>query len=115
MSPVMTMTNKMQRCIDACMKCAQACNECFKACLNEADVGARARCISTLVDCAELCQMSAAYMTRDSQFAQAICGMCADVCERCAQECAMFKDSHCQECAQICRDCAAECRKMAGM
>jgi hypothetical protein len=31
MGVVTTMTNSMQKCIDACTRCAQACNECFNA------------------------------------------------------------------------------------
>lgn len=100
-------------CIDLCVKCARACEECFDACLQEPDAKARANCIKTLNDCAEICLLSVQYMSRNSAFSKALCNLCADICEACATECDMFKDEHCKVCAQICRECAAECRKMA--
>ncbi|MFT8315745.1 MAG: four-helix bundle copper-binding protein [Clostridium sp.] len=108
-------TNKYQTCIDECNRCAQACYECFKACLNEPDVGARKNCISILAECARMCEMSSALMSMDAQFAKNHCSLCATICDKCAQECAMFKDDHCQKCAQECRTCAEECRKMSGI
>ena len=59
--------NHMQSCIDACNKCAQACLECFNACLNEPDLNARKNCVKMLVECAMMCQMSAATMSMASQ------------------------------------------------
>lgn len=40
---------------------------------------------------------------------------CINACEKCANECNMFKDQHCQACADTCRQCADECRKMTNM
>jgi hypothetical protein len=108
-------TDKYQACIDACNRCVQACHECFTACLNEADVATRKNCISILAECACDCQSSAAKMSMDSKYAKEHCQMCATICDKCAQECQMFKDDHCQKCAQECQKCADECRKMAGM
>lgn len=108
-----TNTDKYQLCIDECNKCAQACYECFKACLNEPDIGARKNCISILVECAQMCQMSTAHMSMDAQFTKEHCKICSNICDMCAQECEMFKDDHCQKCAQECSKCAEECRKMA--
>lgn len=109
------LSNKNQTCIDTCNQCAQACYECFTACLNEPDMQARKNCISILVECAGMCQMSAAHMAMDGKFAAQHCGVCATICEKCAEECKMFTDEHCTQCAQICKTCADECRKMAGM
>ena len=74
-----------------------------------------ARCIALDMDCAQICRLAASYMARGSEFAGAICQMCADVCEACGDECAKHQMGHCQECAQACRRCADECRRMAGM
>lgn len=109
------LSNNNQKCIDECNRCAQACYECFAACLNEPDIQARKNCLAILVECANMCQMSAAHMSMGGQFAKEHCGVCALICEKCAEECSMFKDAHCTECTQICLDCAAECKKMAGM
>lgn len=112
MGIVTNLTNKYQKCIDACKKCAQACDECMTLCLNEADVAARKNCIGVLIDCAAICSLAGCSMARDSQFAKAICNLCATVCDECAKECAMFKDDHCVKCADECRACASECKMM---
>jgi hypothetical protein len=108
-------TTKQQPCIDACTSCVQACYECFQACLNEPDLVDRKNCVSSLVECAMMCQMSVAMMSMNGQFAYEHCGMCAKVCDSCAKECGMFSDNHCRMCADICRRCADECRKMTSI
>lgn len=104
---------KYQSCIDACYQCAAACDHCASACLGEDDVKMMARCIALDMDCAEICRMAAAFMARNSEFAQQIAKLCADICEACGEECAKHQAGHCQECAQACKRCAEECRKMA--
>lgn len=108
-------TNNYQSCIDACGRCAQACYECFEACINEPDLNARRSCVKMLIECAKMCEMSVGIMSMDGQFAKEHCGLCATICDKCAQECRMFKDEHCQKCAEECTNCATECRKMVGM
>lgn len=104
---------KFKSCIDACYACATACDHCATACLQEQDVKMMARCIALDMDCAQICRMAGAYMARGSEFASAICRLCADVCQTCGDECAKHQAGHCQECAQACRRCAEECRHMA--
>ncbi|MCU9813116.1 four-helix bundle copper-binding protein [Paraclostridium sp. AKS81] len=111
MGIVTNKTDKHQACIDECQKCAQACYEC----LNEPDIKERKNCVSTLVECAMMCQMSVSMMAINGKFSKEHCELCAKICEQCEQECAMFKDDHCQKCASVCRSCADECRKMANM
>lgn len=115
MGMVTNKTDMMQACIDACNQCAQACFECFNACINEPDSNARNHCISMLIECAMMCQMSAALMSMGGQFSHGHCELCAKICEKCAAECKMFKDDHCQNCSTICQACADECQKMASM
>lgn len=102
-----------ESCIEACDACANACDFCAVSCLKEDDVKMMARCIALDMDCAQICRMAAAYMARGSEFARALCRICADVCDACGDECAKFQMSHCQECARACRRCADECRRMA--
>ena len=101
-------------CIEACNGCATACNHCAASCLKEADVKMMARCIALDMDCAAACQFAAAAMGRGSEFAKAICALCADICQACGEECARHKHEHCQACAKAWRDCTAACRAMAG-
>jgi hypothetical protein len=99
---------------EACNDCAAACSQCASACLREPDVKSMARCIALDMECTDICRLAAASMSRDGDFASAICGVFADVCEACGDECARHPIDHCQECAKACQRCARECRKMAG-
>jgi hypothetical protein len=103
-----------QACIDACYACAAACDNCSTACLQEPDVKMMARCIALDMDCAQVCRAAAACMARGSEFAKAICRLCADVCTACGEECGRHPMDHCRRCAEACRRCAEACRKMAG-
>jgi len=101
-----------QSCIDACNACADACDTCSTACLQEDDVKMMAHCIALDMDCAQICRLAAALMARGSEFAAALCAVCAQVCQACADECAKHQAQHCQDCAAACRRCADECRRM---
>lgn len=100
-------------CIEACNACADACDFCAASCLQEQDVKMMARCIALDMDCAQICRLAAGYMARGSEFAKAVCKLCADVCEACSGECRKHQMSHCQQCAAACQRCADECRRMA--
>lgn len=107
------MHEKFKSCIEACYACAAACDHCAAACLQEQDVKAMAGCIVLDMDCAQICRLAAAYMARGSEFAKAVCQLCAEVCQACGDECAKHQMAHCRECAQACYRCAEECRQMA--
>lgn len=102
---------KFAAAVRACAGCAIACDHCAIACLRSEDARSMARCISLAIDCAELCRVAAALMTRDSPFVDAICLACADACDACSAECGRHTASHCRECAQQCRRCAEACRR----
>lgn len=104
---------QFQSCIEACNACAVACEHCAASCLQENDVKMMARCIALDMDCAGICRLAAAYMSRGSEFAGALCEACAEVCEACGAECGRHDMQHCKDCAKACRRCAEECRRMA--
>jgi hypothetical protein len=104
----------MQECIQACTDCHNICIETAAYCLQQGGKHAEASHIRTLLDCAEICQTSANFMLRGSLLHGRTCGVCAELCEACAQSCApMGDDAQMQACAQICRRCAESCRRMA--
>ena len=106
--------DQMKSCIDACNDCAVACDHCAASCLQEQDVKAMARCIALDMDCAEICRLASAYMSRGSELSGEICELCADVCDACGKECERHSTmEHCRKCAEACRRCAEECRRMA--
>lgn len=102
-------------CIEACNACVSACNHCAASCLKEPGVEMMSRCIALDMDCAQICAVAAAAMARGSAYHQAICKVCADICQSCGDECVKHEMEHCQACAKACHRCAEECRKMAVM
>jgi hypothetical protein len=109
-----TMTHEQfASCIEACNACALACDHCAIACLNEEDPKAMASCIRLDLDCAATCRLAVGAMARDSEHAGAICALCADICESCAQECRQHDMDHCQACADACEQCAQACLTMS--
>ena len=108
------MAHEMNKaCIEACNACADACDHCATACLMEQHVQSMIRCIALDMDCAAICRLAAGYMSRGSEFAKALCGQCAEVCQACGDECAKHPMEHCRACADACRRCAQECLRMA--
>ncbi len=89
--------------------CAIECNHCFSECLNEKDITMLARCIELDRECADVCQMTASLLARDSEHAHELMQLCAKVCEACADECSKYQNDHCKRCADICRKCAETC------
>jgi len=106
---------KFKACIDACNACIVACSHCATSCLHEQDVKMMVRCITLDMDCAGICALAVAAMARDSEHAQAICDLCANICKSCGDECGKHKMEHCQKCAKACHSCADECRKMTAI
>jgi hypothetical protein len=104
---------RFEACIAACDACAAACDHCAASCLREQDVTPMARCIRLDIDCAALCRLASAMMTRGSELAADICAACAAACEACADECEQHGHEHCQACAAACRACAEACELMA--
>jgi hypothetical protein len=72
-----------------------------------------ARCIELDMQCATICYASAQLMSLESDKANEVCRICAQICETCGNECGKHQNQHCQECAKTCFECADECRKMA--
>ncbi len=106
----------LQECILNCTDCHRVCSETVTYCLQQGGAHAEAAHIRLLLDCAEICQTSADFMIRGSELHRQSCAVCAEICERCAQDSERFGDDpQMQTCADICRRCAASCRQMAGM
>lgn len=107
---------EMDNCIENCQNCHEVCLETISHCLEMGGEHASAKHIKLLQDCVQICQTSADFMIRGSDYHAQICGACADVCQICADECERMADgsNFMQRCADACRKCAESCRKMAG-
>ena len=103
------------RCLETCLICAQACSACADACIGDANL---TRCARLGLDCADLCEVTMriasrqkfaepALLVRMLQLCAAACAMCAEACERHANE-----HDHCRVCAEACRWCERACREL---
>src|ERR1700745_3815202 len=103
------MENQQSKLLEILAECTTACNNCLAACLAEPDVKNMLECIKLDLDCAQICQLTSAFISRNSDHARHLMKECSEVCQKCAEECAKHESAHCQKCAEICRKCALVC------
>jgi Domain of Unknown Function (DUF326) len=96
----------MQSCIRECLSCHSLCLETVSCSLKEGGQHADPKPITTLLDCADICQTSADFLLRGSELHPLTCATCAEFCEACARGCARFNHDFLQRCAEACRRCA---------
>lgn len=101
-----------QQCRQACQTCQEVCEETIENCLELGGAHATVHHIRMLRDCANICQLSANFMTRQSPYQTDLCRLCAQICTDCAGECDTFEDEFMKRCAEVCRDCAEACQTM---
>ena len=106
--------NNMDQCIKDCISCYGECMSCIPHCLSIGGKHADPKHITLMMECAEMCNMSATFMQLRGQFAYEHCQLCAKVCDACAESCSSIDadDSMMQKCADFCRKCAESCRNM---
>jgi hypothetical protein len=105
---------QIKRCIQECNKCRDVCRQTIDYCQEQA--GELLRIIPVLEDCADICEIVPNFLNRDSIFYKEVCSLCAEVCERTAQECRQFdKDKTLQKCAESCTQCALACRAVTNL
>lgn len=103
----MELSEQMRLCIRDCQECAARCLEALAEGLDHGSAHTEAGHIQLLLDCAAFCQLSADFMARRSAFHQRVCGLCEDVCVRCAESCERFgEDVSMRVCTEYCRRCA---------
>lgn len=109
-------TDSMRECIENCSNCHDACVETLAHCISLGGEHAAPKHIRALLDCAQACDASRDFMLRGSELHAAMCGVCAEACERCADSCEAIgpHDDVMRSCAELCRRCADSCRSMAG-
>jgi hypothetical protein len=105
----------MEQCIRDCLACYQECMTCIPHCLSIGGKHSEHRHITLMMECAQLCNMSATLMQLQSEFSAELCQLCARVCDACAESCASIdsEDEMMKRCAEMCRRCAQSCRQMA--
>ena len=107
-------SNDMDRCIEACSDCARICLQTLTThCLPQGGKHAEAQHIKVMLDCAEICRTSAAFLSRESEFHGVTCGVCSQICIACAESCERIGGEQMKKCAQTCRQCAESCQRMS--
>ena len=90
------------------------CTMTVQYCLTQGDEHADVNLIGVLLDCAELCQVSANFMLRGSPHHVVTCVACAELCRACEEACRSISgDERLVHCAEICAACAESCERMA--
>jgi hypothetical protein len=102
----------LQACIDLCQQCHNIClgtamNRCLEAGGKNVELGH----FRLLVDCADICQTTADFMLRQSDYQDQLCLDCATQCDYCAHSCRQIGGMN--DVADICRACAECCHQMA--
>lgn len=111
----LTLSAHMRAAVDICLHCYAICEETKAYCIKMGGRHVEAEHLATLADCARMCETSANFMVRNSDFHGEVCRLCAEVCERCARSCEQVDrdDEVMRRCAAECRRCAESCRQMA--
>ena len=109
------MSEEMRNCIENCLDCHRLCVETTTHCLTMGGRHAEASHIRGLLDCAQICATSADFMLRQSSHHAYTCGVCAEICKRCADDCERLAggDPLMLRCAEMCRRCAESCHGMS--
>lgn len=93
-------------------ECASTCHYCSIACLDEPHVNQLTNCIKLDMDCAEICEVAASFISRSSGHVKHLLKECIELCQLCAGECEKHEHmEHCKKCAESCRKCADACKK----
>lgn len=107
------LSDEIQICIQNCLRCAQVCEQTIQHCLRRGGHHATPDHIRLMQDCAEVCQLAANFMSRDSYFYPKTCETCAVICLACFIECErMADDQIMRQCAETCRRCAESCNQI---
>ena len=106
----------MQECIEECLNCHAVCTMTAQHCLVKGGEHADVNVVGVLLDCAELCQVSANFMLRGSPFHAVTCAASAELCRACEEVCRTVSgDEQMDHCADVCASCGDACEQMAAM
>lgn len=104
----------MQDCIANCNRCHQICLQtAMNHCLDAGGQHVQADHFKLMMNCAEICQLSANFQLSNSAFHRQVCAVCAYICEACTASCEAIGGM--DECVEACEKCAESCRQMASM
>jgi hypothetical protein len=102
----------VEQCIEHCLHCHRTClQEAMTHCLAVGGAHVEQNHLRLMLNCAELCQVSANFMISGNPLHGVVCAACAEICAHCADSCGEIEGM--EACAGVCRRCAEHCRAMA--
>ncbi len=105
-------SSDMQQCIDNCRNCHETCLAMLsRHCLEQGGAHVEAEHVRLMLDCIQICQTSADFMTRGSAMHSHICKVCSAICKACAESCE--KVGGMDDCVAACQKCSESCGSMA--
>lgn len=108
----MQISQEMRGCIDNCLRCYSVCTHTLMHhCMEMGGRHSAPAHVRRMQSCAEACRAAAALMLIGCEYHARYCGLCADVCEDCAEECRQIGGM--DDCVAACLTCAASCRAMS--
>jgi len=113
------LSQQQQDCLNACFQCAKICEACADDMIGMEGHGhddLMAQCIRLCRDCADMCFLTAQFVSRNSPRSESLAQLCAEICDQCAEVCERHAPHHalCGPCAEECRRCADICRQSVG-
>jgi hypothetical protein len=97
--------------IEATSLCHQIClHTAMNHCIETGGKHIKAKHLRLMLNCAEICQLSANFQLTGSHFLNRLYELCAEICEACATECDEI--GHMDTCVEACQRCADSCRQM---
>lgn len=107
-------TADMESCIKLCHECHALCNKTIAECLKLGGSHAAPDHIQLFIDCAQMCMVTADYLTRQSVIHDRVCKVCSDACRLCAESCDKVAGGNqlLKQCADMCRRCSDSCASM---
>lgn len=109
------MSADMKKCSEECLSCSTTCTETVHHCLHMGGKHVEPAHLTSLIDCAEICQTSANFLLRGSSLHTETCRTCAAVCRACEASCRQIEGEEMKRCADACGRCAESCERMAAM
>ncbi|MGH7584117.1 MAG: four-helix bundle copper-binding protein [Gemmatimonadales bacterium] len=104
------MNTETQHCIDDCLNCQATCEATLSYWLARDESQRDRSAMLVLLDCADICRVTAAFLLRRSPRYPEMCRFCAEICAACAGWCERFpRDTVMMECAAACRACGKTC------
>lgn len=99
------------KCVESCCDAMSWCNEVFLHSSRLVGSGKtqHAKLMLLLLDCGEVCSVTAKLVARESSFTAAVCQICAESCSLAAAECEKFDDSTMKDAAKSLRTCRDAC------